>query len=143
MPEGTVRLLGPQHWAKTFRKRTAKKAFSRTSEAEAILDWNNGESRRMVELDPQTNVATFRLAPGYSKFSAFCAEAEIQENDDDNPIAASSAALIEDDFDEEIPDQTTNMAEPEGDRLKLIAEFDDKREATAGKRPIVIEDEEE
>jgi hypothetical protein len=37
------------------------------------------------------NVATFPLAPGYEKFTAFCAEAQIEDDDDLDPIIAQPA----------------------------------------------------
>jgi hypothetical protein len=50
------------------------------------------------------NVETFPLAPGYDKFTAFCAEAQIEDSDDLDPIIAQPAvATSSDDEGEDEP----------------------------------------
>jgi hypothetical protein len=50
-----------------------------------------------IPLGQNDNVATLRLAPGYSKFAAFCAEAGIKDNHDSDPIIAQEATDEDDD----------------------------------------------
>ena len=74
VPEGGVRLLSPQHWAKSItgnnRKRT-KGVGSETLGDRVTLFWGNKRHKLTVPLCRKTNVATFRSAPGNSNFRAF------------------------------------------------------------------------
>jgi hypothetical protein len=52
-------------------------------------------------LDPRTNVATFRMAPDYTKFHAFSAQTGISvEEDDNDPICQYN--VVSDDADERV-----------------------------------------
>ena len=87
-PEGGVRLLSPQHWAKT---QSDTKPIPGTGETtnhnECKLFWKQGKHTLHIPLSTSTNVATFYLAPGYNKFMTFCTEAEAVDQDND-PIAS-------------------------------------------------------
>jgi hypothetical protein len=48
----------------------------------------------------QDNVATLQLSPGYTKYEAFCAEAEIPDDYDRNPIIAMDMGVVSDDEDD-------------------------------------------
>ena len=65
------------------------------------------------------NVATFHLAPGYTKFHAFCAEAEITE---DYAITCEAANVISDDEDE--TDWRPASATPEEPPITLTTNSD-------------------
>ena len=60
-PEGGMRLLSPQHWAKCLRKQTGKVASQLTTEDSITLSWENGEHKRTVKLDDHTNVASLQM----------------------------------------------------------------------------------
>ena len=94
VPDGNVRLLSPQHWAKTQGSKV--KASETTDATSCTLSWGNQRYNLTVPMD-HNNVATFHLAPGYTKFHAFCAEAEITE---DYAITCEAANVISDDEDE-------------------------------------------
>lgn len=83
VPQGGVRLFSPQHWAKS-RKDTRPRAGTgeTTTHDTCILFWSQRRYQKTVPLDPRTNVATFSLASGYSKYHAFCTEADIADDDD-------------------------------------------------------------
>lgn len=98
VPGTKDRLLSPQHFAQEMSKQRKGQASETTDSTKCVLYW--AKYRRTVPLDPTTNVATMRSAPGYSKFTAYCAEAGFShENEADNPIAYN-ATLIEDDQEE-------------------------------------------
>lgn len=40
-----------------------------------------------VQLDRRSNVATFQLSPGYERFNAFCLQANVTTEQDENPIS--------------------------------------------------------
>ena len=81
---GGVRLLSPQHFAQELHKED-RTIGSRTTAREISLTWGNG-SIKTVPLDRKSNVATFHLSPGYDRFNAFCVQANIEADHDDNPI---------------------------------------------------------
>jgi hypothetical protein len=91
VPEGKCCLLSPQHWAKAHKKATGWRAWETTDAGNCSLFWLGGEKRLVIPISVSDNVATFPLAPGYEKFTAFCAEAQIDDSDDLNPIIAQPA----------------------------------------------------
>jgi hypothetical protein len=115
VPQAKVRLLSPQHWMQQTASKQEKAcgATSCTTFHDRLrLAWG-GKYTRTVPLD-QSNVATFHLAPGYSKFQAFCAEAGINDQLDDTlPMCVHSTESVE----EEVP-------EPELRREPVEATFD-------------------
>lgn len=86
VPSGGVRLLSPQHWAQTQSDKARRGSGTTTSYDRVVLYWDNHRHQRTIPLDPSTNVATLSLAPGFSKFSAFCAEADIDDEDLTHPM---------------------------------------------------------
>ena len=101
VPDGKVRLLSPQHWAKSQHKGKIKRSHSmcgeRTDATSCVLFWDNGSHQRTVLLGKRDNVATFTLAPGFHAFEVFCQEAELSTND----VIALPAGIISDDEDDD------------------------------------------
>jgi hypothetical protein len=96
VPNTKGRLLSPQHWSRELRKQGKKGAYSRTDYNRITMNWPDG-SKKTVLLDPVTSVGTFRTAPGYSKFTAFCAEASISPSDEtEDPLTVDAAYISED-----------------------------------------------
>ncbi|GFH52929.1 hypothetical protein CTEN210_09405 [Chaetoceros tenuissimus] len=97
-PQGGVRLLSPQHWAKVQKgNKKHLKPFSRTTATDVTLVWNNQASKLTVPLSKESNVATLRLSPGYEKFHAFCAECESNSNKEDyNPLLVNAVGVVSD-----------------------------------------------
>ena len=85
VPEGKVRLLSPQHWAKSQqpnRKKITNKrhgTICQTTSDDITLMWNNRQSKLTVPLGADNNVATFHLACGFSKYDEFCMEAQVED----------------------------------------------------------------
>lgn len=140
VPSGKVRLLSPQHWAKERNKNNKrdKDAGEKTNHKEVQLQWANGQHTKTIPLDPNNNVATFRLAPGFTKFQAFCVEIK---NDDKDPITLET--IVTDDEGDDIPerekytthdlqgpvkkkDQLPNVVEDEED----VADDEEERQPT-------------
>ena len=102
VPDGHVRLLSPQHWAKTQRdykptQGTGEATYSNSCE----LFWNQRKNRLTIPLGKKDNVATFRLAPGFNKFTAFCAECGADPaTETDDPVILDD--MDEDDIDAEV-----------------------------------------
>ena len=65
-----------------------------------------------VPLGRDDNVATFQLAPGYMKYHAFCAEAGIEGNEDEDNLIIADPNIISDGEDGE--------SEPEHAQLTRI-----------------------
>jgi hypothetical protein len=77
VPQGRVRLLSPQHWAKSVEKCKQQDPCSPICETYSdcvILRWNQRECSKTVPLDPITNVATMAQTADYTKFHAFCSK---------------------------------------------------------------------
>ena len=98
VPHGHVRLLSTQHWAKHTRNRHGSE--SRTQYDHIILSWDNGKSTRTVPLTKDTNVATMTLAPGFNKFKAFCTEAGITDEFDEE-LCYDTNVISDDEDDDE------------------------------------------
>ena len=88
VPDGRVRLLSPQHWAKEQNKHSRSTTGETTNAYECKLFWGRDSQYELsVPLSKDTNVATFELAPGYKNFDIYCKEAAIiTSKEDDNPI---------------------------------------------------------
>jgi hypothetical protein len=89
VPDGKVRLLSPQHWAKMLpphRRPHKGIAPEMTYHDRVELQWDGDTSMKTVLLDPMTNVATFTLAPDYTDYTAFCTLADEDGTDDDLPF---------------------------------------------------------
>jgi len=88
VPTSGIRLLSPQHWMQTLPDDLKTTSSCQTTSDNVTLQW--GQYSRTIPL-AGNNVATFNLAPGFSKFHAFCAE--ITDNIytyDNNPICLSN-----------------------------------------------------
>ena len=113
VPNGNVRLLSPQHWAYTQERgrRNKKMGTGETTNATTCtLFWNNKSNKLSIPLSPHTNVATFNLAHGYTKYSSFCKNAQITGIDEKEIIIADESTLIEDESEE----QTVPVVNPLG-----------------------------
>lgn len=84
VPEGSSRLISPQHWAQQAEVNNPAGTSCLTLHDRTILPWGNS-FRKTVKIDSQ-NVFTFQLAPGYTNFTALCAEIGYdQHNNDHHP----------------------------------------------------------
>ena len=78
VPEGNMRPLSPQHWAKTQKSKQKKNdnrphgTICQTTSDDVTLMWNNRQSKLTIPLGRDNNVATFHLACGYSRYDKFC-----------------------------------------------------------------------
>jgi hypothetical protein len=161
VPDGKVRLLSPQHWAKSLpihRRPNKNVAPEMTFHDRVELRWDKDMSVKTILLDPQTNVATFTLAPDFKDFHAFCTMAEM--NDDvecDNHPMCTAVEVVSDSEDEaDSDDERNNMESVDGNdsdddeddvlpTQPKTTTFDLDGPSTYTNRmlPIVIEDEEE
>ena len=95
VPDGSVRLLSPQHWAKT-QVGNNRKLFSGTGSKTTCdtvkLFWNQKQNVLTVPINKRNNVATFYMAPGFARFKLFCSQAEIEyDREQSYPLEASDA----------------------------------------------------
>lgn len=109
VPQGKVRLLSPQHWAKYNETKEKRKKFkgtlSQTTSTEVTLLWNERKSKLTIPLSKESNVATFYLAPNFNKYFTFCAEAGLNKHHDDtNPLVCQTT----------LDEVTTNVEESDG-----------------------------
>ena len=82
VPNGTTRLLSPQHWAQQINDNIPLKrgTWCATYDDEVILHWNQREFQKTIKLDQdKANIATMWTAPGYHKFNDFLADANNAE----------------------------------------------------------------
>ena len=102
VPAGHVRLLSPQHWAKAQKDtKPLQGAGETTLDTHCALFWGQRKHELTMPLGKKDNVATFRLAPGFNKFTAFCADCGMDPaTKTDNPVICNETD--EDDIDVEI-----------------------------------------
>ena len=110
VPQGRVRLLSPQHWAKIITGNNRKRLKGTGSETlgnQVILFWSNKKYKLTLPLCKRTNVATINSKPGYSRFDQFCKQTEIDYSHEiKNPAIAEPSEIVTDD--EETPIQEDN-----------------------------------
>ena len=100
VPDGKVRLLSPQHWAKTqngssYRNRDA--TGETTLAHKTTLFWNQGKHKLDVYMGLQDNVATFYLAPGFNQFGIFCQKCTIDyDKAQEEPLMVESSVISDD-----------------------------------------------
>ena len=81
VPDGGVRVFIPQHWAKTQKDRKPTQGTGSTTLADQVtIFWHQRHFSKTVYLDPSTNMETFALVPGYTKYHAFKASALRREH---------------------------------------------------------------
>jgi hypothetical protein len=101
VPNSTQRLLSPQHLARILKSKRSERGLVCENDADmAQLKWNNGENTRTVPISQYNNCFTFRLAPGFKHFMAYCAEFGLDTATNNNQSLLASATLIEDEEDE-------------------------------------------
>ena len=103
IPDGNVRLLSPQHWAKTQKDtKPIVGTLETTDHKSSTLQWKQRKFKKTVQIHPSDNVATFHLAPGYLSYERFCSNADVTITDEDkNPMVVVTTNIIEPDDDEE------------------------------------------
>jgi hypothetical protein len=68
------------------------------------LKWGKREFVKTVPLDPRTNVATFHMAPDYTKVHAFSAQTGISvEEENNDPVCQYNIVSNDEDERAEIP----------------------------------------
>lgn len=99
VPEGRVRLLSPQHWSQSQTKGANRDQCGEyTNGKECVLFWGGGTFKMRVPLGKRDNVATFPMASGYTKFKAFCCEAELEGRN--QAVVAMPSGFVSDEDDE-------------------------------------------
>jgi hypothetical protein len=149
VPDGKVRLLSPQHWAKMLpphRRPLKGTAPEMTYHDRVELRWDGDTSTKTVLLDTHTNVATFTLAPDYTDYKSFCALAGEEDNDDDEHPYCCEAEIVSDDeeydSDKDEKEEEEIIPIPTQPRITTFA-LDGPSTYTNRKLPVIIEDEEE
>jgi hypothetical protein len=95
VPDSTSRILSPQHWAQQARDNKPRPpgTWCATYDDEIVLYWNQRKYKRTIQLSPtETNTATIRSAPGYTRFTAFNSNLEGL----DEEVLAYEAPLVSD-----------------------------------------------
>ena len=144
VPDGQVRLLSPQHWGQAMRDiKPLPGTGCETIHNKATLFWNQRKNKLTIPLD-SSNVATFQLAPGYAKFNAFCAEAEVDyDAEQHDPITVNSTVVVSDDEDEN--DIVESRSEAQTEWCEPVGTTFDLNGPTPGTKqtPNIVNDEED
>ncbi len=138
--EGNVRLLSPQHWAQTQRDtKPIQGTGSKTVANQITLFWNQRKNKLTIPLSKVNNVATYNLAPGYTKFMAFCAEAEVDyAEEQDCPIICMPAQVVSDNEDSGSEEDYDDSKQAETQTIHF-----DLNGQKGQNAPVIVEDEEE
>ena len=150
VPSANARLLSPQHWAQEQRdNHPTEGTGSETNSKQVTLFWNQRKHRLTVPLSEHNNCATFHLAPGYSKYVAFCAESGVDiDTYDQDPIVHDTQVVTDDEESIESDDVELETSEEEWKPGNKPVRFDldHHTEHTSncdGKAPAVEEEEED
>jgi hypothetical protein len=115
VPSSNVCLPIPQHWGET-QKGNEKSKFGTGSETvsnKVTHFWNDRKNQLTIPLGKNDNVVTFTTNPGYSRFAAFCATADLNyATKQVDPIIATPAKAVSDD--EESEDNEDNIESEDG-----------------------------
>ncbi|WP_317203594.1 hypothetical protein, partial [Janthinobacterium sp.] len=148
VPQAASRLLSPQHWAQTARDNRPLRCgtWCATFENEVVLYWDQQRFTRTIPLDQQnTNVATIRTAPGFSRFNAFCST--IGDSNSSEDYMSYESQMVSDDEDEgnnedQVQSDRTSNDSPLQREHPLYTSFN--LEGPQGARtPTIVEDEED
>ena len=113
IPSGNVRLLSPQHWARSIDGNNRSKSAGETTTADnTILFWDHGRYKLTIPMCPKTNVATFKSAPGYKEFHSFCDQAEFDGTEDICPLIADPGIDVESSDDEHADNKINSTNSP-------------------------------
>ena len=115
--DGGVQLLSPQHWEQT--QKDMRGTGYETTSKEVTLFWNKRHNQLTTPLGRSNNVATFHIAPGFEKYKAFCATADIDPMADwEDLLIAKPAEIVFDEKDTNdkggLQDVAHQPAHPEG-----------------------------
>ena len=102
VPSGGVRLLSPQHWAKSQLAKTPKEkkkygkygTVCQTTAEDCTLTWNDKKNKLTVPLSNDSNVATFYLASGYGKYNDFCCSVITKKQESDSNMICLETSII-------------------------------------------------
>jgi hypothetical protein len=99
VPGGSVRLLSPQHWAQTQNDvKSIQGTGSQTVANKCTLFWEQKKYSIEIPLKRSENVATFNLSPGFTRYSAFYAEAGFSADEElESPIITHPSQMVSDD----------------------------------------------
>ena len=105
VPEGKVRLLSPQHWAQLQKDEKPIQGTGETTDAKNVtLFWNQRQNKLTVPINQKDNVATFKLASGYTEFHTFCAECEVDmDREHNDPLIADPTLISNNEVDNNQP----------------------------------------
>ena len=95
VPNSPSRLLSPQHWAQQAKdqKPLPRGTWCATYSDAIVLQWQQRKFTKTIPLQQDgANVCMMYYAPGYSHFSAFCAECEADDEATD-PICYDAAEV--------------------------------------------------
>ena len=107
------------------------------------LFWHQRHFSKTVYLDSNTNVATFALEPGNTKYHAICTEACLQYEEITNPMSMDTNVVSDDERGNE---SGTEDAQSIGDDVTFYPtprEFDMDTPDLPGTAPVVVQDDEE
>lgn len=157
VPSGKMRLMSPQHVAQALSQQGRGTLTETTDGAQCVLTWGTrSQYRKTIPIDNKTNVFTFHLAPGFTNFFAYCAQCNLQHEDDlEDPLALDATMVSDDEYDQdelqsptyhregEADDSSDNEESPEHPIRTTPLTFDLDMNESQGQQPVLIEDDEE
>jgi len=100
--EGKIRLLSPQHWAKTQKDHVDDGTGESTNDKRVVLYWNGKQNTLTIPLRKRDNVANIHMPPGYENFTKYCSQAKIDyAKEQFNPIICHDVGIVSDDEDDD------------------------------------------
>ena len=144
VPDGGVRLFILQHWAKNQKDQKLTQGIgSTTLDDQVTLFWHQRQFSKTVYLDPNTNVATFALAPGYTKYYAFCTEASLQDEEINDPMPMETNVVRNDETGNESDTEDAQRIGNDVTYDPTPREFDMDTPKLPGISTVVVQDDKE
>ena len=141
VPDEGVRLFRPQHWTKTQKDWKLTQGKSSTTLSDRVtLFWHQHHFSKTVYLDPSTNVATFSLATGYTKYHVFCTKACLQDEEITDPMSMDTNVVSDDERGNESARKDAQRIGNDVPSDLTLREFDMDTPNLPGTAPVVVQD---
>ena len=151
VPQGGMRLLSIQHWAKVQKDPVRLGTGGWTGPDDIYLWWKGRKHQLTIPLDPASNVGDLYLAPGYLGYKNFC-QSQCVDPDTlppDAPIPVNPTLIPPDEEEEEPPELVEEdysdewQTETQTENPRTFSLSGPSTEEERKKAPTIITDEED
>ena len=117
VPNGGVRLLIPQHWAREYKNKTGQGEWEMTDDSQITLIWGNGKYTRTTRLTNGSNIGNICTQEGYNTYETRLKAMQIKEDNTSNTRKEDVMKYLQ-----EITQDTKINTLPKYDNIKMDEE---------------------